>query len=65
MVTSDELARMLHEVSVADVAREARVSQKTIYRLRHKETSPSLRTLERLLAAIAVLKRMQPAKQAA
>lgn len=55
MVTQKQLAEMLHEVNVEDVAAEARVSVKTIYRLRHQKHSPTLATVEKLLAAIAAV----------
>ena len=52
MVTSDKLAELLLTVNVEDVAREADVSTKTIYRLRHKQHSPTLDTVQRILDAI-------------
>lgn len=55
MVTSDTLAELLATVNVEDVAREAKVSTKTIYRLRHKQHSPTLDTVERIMAAISRL----------
>ncbi len=62
MVTRDELAAQLRTVNVEDVAREANVSIKTIYRLRNKKTSPSLDTVAALLGAISRLRK--PAKAA-
>jgi len=62
MVTRDELAEMLLAVNVEDVAREAGVSTKTIYRLRHKANPPNFATVERILAAI---ERLQAPEQAA
>jgi len=52
MITSEQLAEMLAEVNVEEVAREADVSVKTIYRLRHQQHSPTLDTVHRLLGAI-------------
>jgi len=55
MITRDLLAKKLKSVNVEAVALLAGVSTKTVYRLRHKATSPSLETVERLLAAVAKL----------
>jgi DNA-binding phage protein len=60
MLTRDQLAELLHTVNVEDLAREAGVATKTIYRLRHKENSPNLETVESILAAIA---RMKPKRR--
>ena len=57
MLTQDQLAARLMEVSVEEVAKEANVSTKTIYRLRHKKHSPRLELAERVLAAIARIKK--------
>lgn len=57
MVTSERLAELLADVNVEDVAREANVSIKTIYRLRHKRNSPTLATVARILDAIKRLRR--------
>jgi DNA-binding phage protein len=51
---------MLGRVNVEDVAKAAQVSTKTIYRLRHQKNSPTLGTVEKLLAAI---KRVERAAQ--
>lgn len=56
MMTRDQLAQLLGTVNVEDVAREARVSTKTIYRLRHKQHAPTLDTVESILAAVKRLK---------
>jgi DNA-binding phage protein len=56
MITRDQLAELLQGVNVEDVAREAGVSTKTIYRLRHQQTAPTLETVERLLNAIERLR---------
>ena len=64
MLTRDQLAELLAEVRVEDVAREANVSTKTIYRLRHKQNSPTLDTVEQIVSAVQRIKAAQ-AKQAA
>jgi DNA-binding phage protein len=56
MMTRDELAQLLRTVNVEDVAREADVSIKTVYRLRHRQHSPTLDTVERLVAAVKRVK---------
>lgn len=56
MMTRDQLAELLGTVAVEDVAREANVSTKTIYRLRHKKHSPTLDTVESILSAVKRLK---------
>ena len=48
---------MLLEVSAEDVAREANVSLKTIYRLRHGRNSPTLDTVAALVDAVHRLKK--------
>lgn len=60
-MTRDQLADLLGTVNVEDVAREAKVSTKTIYRLRHKAHAPTLDTVAAIVAAVAKLKR-KPAK---
>ena len=55
MLSRKELAKMLATVRVEDVAREAGVSTKTIYRLRHQANSPSLDTAQSILRAIEKL----------
>jgi predicted transcriptional regulator len=52
MLTQDELAKRLAAFNVEDLSREAKVSTKTIYRLRNKLTAPNFSTLERLLEAM-------------
>ena len=61
MLTRDELSALLQGVNVEDIAREANVSTKTIYRMRHKANAPNYATIERILAAVARLKK--PSKQ--
>lgn len=56
MMTTDQLADLLRTVNVNDLAAEANVSTKTIYRLRHKLNSPTLGTVESLVAAVRRLK---------
>lgn len=66
MVTREELAERLRSVSVEEVAKEAKVSTKTVYRLRHLRNSPKLDLVQRLMAAIAVVeKRNAKARQKA
>lgn len=55
MLTRDELSALLLSVNVEEIAREANVSTKTIYRMRHKENAPNYATIERILAAVARL----------
>ena len=43
-------------VNAKDVAKLADVSEKTIYRLRNCKNSPSLDTVERLVAAVNALR---------
>ena len=57
MLTRDQLAAMLLEVNAEDVAREANVSLKTIYRLRHGLNSPTLDTVVALVDAVDRLKK--------
>lgn len=64
MVTRDELAELLASVPVIDVAREAGVSTKTIYRLRHREHAPTLDTVERIIAAVRKVRAVSPAGKA-
>lgn len=61
MLTRDELADLLKRVDVADVAREAKVSTKTVYRLRHKANSPTLDTVERIVSAVRKLNALRQA----
>jgi DNA-binding phage protein len=61
MLTRDQLAALLAGVNVEDVAREAGVSTKTIYRLRHKSHSPTLDTAQAVLNAIKRVKDRTPA----
>ena len=56
MLTSKQLAEMLMTVNAKDVAKLADVSEKTIYRLRNCKNSPSLDTVERLVAAVNALR---------
>jgi DNA-binding phage protein len=60
-LTRDDLARMLEGVSVERVAKEAEVSAKTIYRLRHRKHSPTLDTVEKIVAAIRRIKAVEAA----
>jgi DNA-binding phage protein len=61
MMTRDQLAELLAGVHVADVAREANVSTKTIYRLRHKQHSPTLDTVQQIVEAVKRLKKQRKA----
>ncbi len=51
MLTRDQLSDLLRKVNVEAIAREADVSTKTIYRMRHKANAPTYTTVEKLLAA--------------
>jgi DNA-binding XRE family transcriptional regulator len=57
MLTRETLAEMLSGVNVEDLAKEAEVSVKTIYRLRHQKNAATLDTAEKLAAAVARLKK--------
>lgn len=57
MLTRDELSALLLGVNVEEIAREANVSTKTIYRMRHKANAPSYATIERIVAAAQRLKK--------
>lgn len=61
MLTRDQLAELLSTVRVEDVAREAGLSTKTIYRLRHKKNAPTIETAADIIAAIKRLKRAKVA----
>lgn len=61
MLTRDELAELLKRVDVVDVAREANVSTKTVYRLRHKANAPTLDTVERIVSAVRKLNALRQA----
>lgn len=61
MLTRDQLADMLSTVNVVDVAREAKVATKTIYRLRHKANPPNLATVEKIVAAVNRIKAQEKA----
>lgn len=65
MMNRDQLAELLQAVNVEDVANEAGVSTKTIYRLRHRKTNPALATVENIVAAVKRLKGRKAAKVAA
>ena len=56
MITSAQLAEALRGVSVAELARQTGIAEKTIYRLRNQANDPSLGTVERLLAGIDRIK---------
>lgn len=62
MVTQQQLADLLQDVNVEEVARAAKVSTKTIYRLRHQQNFPNMATVVRLLDAIKATKK--PARKA-
>lgn len=65
MMTRDQLAELLQAVNVRDVANEAGVSEKTIYRLRNKKTDTTVGTLEDIVAAVRRIKARKGAKVAA
>ena len=63
MLTRIELAEVLRDMNVEDVAREAGVSIKTIYRIRTDEDySPTMLTAERIVSAIRKVKLAAPSK---
>jgi len=64
MMTRDQLAKLLATVRVEDVAREAGVSTKTIYRLRHKQNAPTLDTVAVIVAAVKRLNGKREAEAA-
>ena len=51
MLTREQLADMLGKVNAQDVAREAQVSLKTVYRLRHQTNAPTLDVVLRIVEA--------------
>lgn len=51
MLTRDQLSALLREFNVEQIAAEAGMSSKTIYRLRNRKTSPTLDTVEKLVIA--------------
>ena len=61
MITRDQLAELLRRTNVNDLAREAQVSTKTVYRLRNKQHAPTLDTVERLLVAVKRIDERQAA----
>lgn len=56
MITREQLADLLMTVNVEDLAREAQISTKTVYRLRHKQHSPTLDTVTQIVAAVERLR---------
>jgi DNA-binding phage protein len=68
MVTPQQLAKLLRGVNVAEVAKVANVSTKTIYRLQQQANVPNMATVQRLLDAIKATKparKRKPAQEAA
>ena len=65
MLNRDQLADLLSSVNVEDVAREANVSTKTVYRLRHKKHSPTLDTVAAIVSAVKRLKSKRKTPQPA
>lgn len=57
MVTREQLADILQNVNVSEVARRSGVVEKTIYRLRHQKNAPSLDTVQAILRAVAEIER--------
>lgn len=64
MMTRQQLAELLGQVNVEEVAREAEVSTKTIYRLRHQKNAPTLDTVHAILQAISRIESRRPAPAA-
>lgn len=65
MLTRSKLADLLQKVNVREVADEAGVSTKTIYRLRHQANAPSVDMAEKLSNAVERIKRRAKKKPAA
>jgi DNA-binding phage protein len=65
MVTPEQLAELLRGVNVAEVAKAANVSTKTVYRLRHQSNLPNMQTVQKLLDAIKATKPARKRKPAA
>ena len=73
MVTPEQLAELLRGVNVAEVAKAANVSTKTVYRLRQYDPAgdwaPNFSTVRDLAAAVRQIKaapaKRKPAKAAA
>lgn len=61
MSTKDRLAKLASSVSATDLAREARISTKTVTRLRQKKANPTLEMIEAVEAAVAAIQARQPA----
>lgn len=65
MLTRTQLAALLRDVNVEALAAEAGISTKTVYRLRHQKTSPTLDTLQAIVEALAKLKRAHGSRRVA
>jgi DNA-binding phage protein len=65
MSTKDRLAQLAASVSALDLAREAGISTKSVYRLRQKKANPTLEMIEAVERAVAVIKARAPQRQAA
>ncbi len=63
MLTRDKLAELLGAVNVEEIAREASVSTKTIYRLRHKKLPPRYETVEKIMAALERMRTSKPRRK--
>lgn len=57
MLSRDQLSDLLKQVNVKEIAREAKVSTKTIYRLRSKANYPTYSTVEKIIDAARRLKK--------
>ncbi len=64
MLNRKELADRLQTFDVQALAEAAKVSTKTIYRLRAMENAPNWATVESLLAAMDKLSKQKPRKAA-
>ena len=64
-MNSKQLSDVLRQVDVKDLAKSSGISEKTIYRLRHEQHSPTLTTVNKLLDAAAKLgcKALAPARK--
>lgn len=63
MLTQSELAALLKSVPVEPISKLSGVNTKTIYRLRHSDNSPTLKTVEKLVSAVRLYKAGEAAKK--
>jgi DNA-binding phage protein len=63
-ITRKALSEMLAGLNVEDVAREADISPKTVYRYRWQKSAPTLDNLGRVLDAIAAVRKRKQKTEA-